>query len=130
MAQYTFDAQLKTQIAKNFISDFEAFGKNRVYVGVGQVYDPGSLDPLEHRSVERDIVTCRNISFARRVAPSDVSLMIPRVNWTRGITMAPLDTSDDMSKHSTKRVVFLLRSMLSQIKTTYMCLDNGSEMVG
>ena len=53
MAQYTFDAQLKTQIAKNFISDFEPFGKNRVYVGVGQVYDPGSLDPLEHRSVER-----------------------------------------------------------------------------
>ena len=62
MAQYTFDAQLKTQIAKNFISDFQAFGKNKVYLGVGQVSDVGLLNPpLENRSVERDIITRRNI---------------------------------------------------------------------
>jgi hypothetical protein len=127
MAQYTFDAQLKTQIAKNFISDFEAFGKNRVYVGVGQVYDPGSLDPLEHRSVERDIVTRRNISFARRVAPSDVSLMIPRVNWTRGITMAPLDTSDDMSETFNEASgVSAPFYVVTNQDNVYVCLDNGS----
>tara|TARA_E500000305_G_scaffold111818_1_gene127955 strand:+ start:8443 stop:10503 length:2061 start_codon:yes stop_codon:yes gene_type:complete len=126
MAQYTFDAQLKTQIAKNFISDFQPFGKNRVYVGVGQVYDPGSLAPLEKRSVERDLVTRRNISFARRVAPSDVTMMIPRVNWSNGITMSPLDTSDDMSEtfnESTGTTAPFY--VVTNSDNVYVCLENG-----
>jgi hypothetical protein len=126
MAQYTFDAQLKTQIAKNFISDFEPFGKNRVYVGVGQVYDPGSLAPLENRSVERDLVTRRNISFARRIAPSDVTMMIPRVNWTNGITMAPLDTSDDMSETFNEATGATAPFyVVTNSDNVYVCLNNG-----
>ncbi len=126
MAQYTFDAQLKTQITKNFISDFEPFGKNRVYVGVGQVYDPGSLAPLENRSVERDLVTRRNISFARRIAPSDVTMMIPRVNWTNGITMAPLDTSDDMSETFNEATGATAPFyVVTNSDNVYVCLENG-----
>ena len=126
MAQYTFDAQLKTQIAKNFISDFEPFGKNRVYVGVGQVYDPGSLAPLENRSVERDLVTRRNISFARRIAPSDVTMMIPRVNWSNGITMSPLDTSDDMSETFNEATgVTAPFYVVTNSDNVYVCLENG-----
>ena len=126
MAQYTFDAQLKTQIAKNFISDFEPFGKNRVYVGVGQVYDPGSLAPLENRSVERDLVTRRNISFARRITPSDVTMMIPRVNWTNGITMSPLDTSDDMSETFNEATgVTAPFYVVTNSDNVYVCLENG-----
>ena len=45
MSQYTFDAQLKTQIAKNFVSDFQPFGKNKVYLGIGQIDDVETGNP-------------------------------------------------------------------------------------
>jgi hypothetical protein len=133
MAQYTFDAQLRTQIAKNFISDFQAFGKNKVYLGVGQVSDVGLLNPpLENRSVERDIITRRNISFAKRVTPADVTMMIPRVDWVSGITMSILDTSKDMSKiydsdSSGSTAPFYV---LTSENNVYACLSNGEGITG
>jgi len=133
MAQYTFDAQLKTQIAKNFVSDFQPFGKNKVFLGIGQINDvPTQNPPLEHRSGERDVITRRNISYAKRISPSDVTLMIPRVDWTSGITMSPLDTADDMSEvHDESNTgtppPFYV---VTNENNVYVCLSNGGGEVG
>ena len=128
MAQYTFDAQLKTQIAKNFVSDFQPFGKNKVFLGIGQINDvPTQNPPLEHRSGERDVITRRNISYAKRISPSDVTLMIPRVDWTSGITMSPLDTADDMSEvHDVRWVHYINRLALILAQSPCRMATNGN----
>jgi hypothetical protein len=132
MSQYTFDAQLKTQIAKNFVSDFQPFGKNKVYLGIGQIDDVETGNPpLEHRSVERDVISRRNISFAKRVTPDDVTLMIPRVNWSSGITMSPLDTADDMSEtHDESGSTPSPFYVVTNENNVYVCLANGGGETG
>ena len=91
MASLTFDGQLKTQIAKNFGSDFKAFGKDKFYVAIGQVKDV-TAEGLEHRSKDRDNITRRNIAFAKRVKPDDATLMIERNDWFAGIRLEALKT--------------------------------------
>lgn len=119
MASLTFDGQLKTQIAKNFVSDFKAFGKDKFYVAIGQVKDV-TAEGLEHRSKDRDNITRRNIAFAKRVKPDDATLMIERNDWFAGITLEALNTKKNMATGGNR---FYVNTAENNV---YMCLDNNS----
>ena len=114
----TFDAQLKTQVAKNFVSDFKPFGKDKFYVAIGQVKDV-TAEGLEHRSRERDNISRRNIAFAKRVTPKDATLLLQRNDWSSGITVPPLNTKDDMSQTTPP---FYVNTNENNV---YMCLQSG-----
>ncbi len=63
----TFDAQLKTQLAKNFVDQFSSFSNDKFYVAIARIKGDGSSE----RTEAEELVSRNNQVIAKRVNPQD-----------------------------------------------------------
>ena len=120
MSGFTYDAKLKTALAKNFLSQFGPFAEDKFLLAVSKI----SGSTSENRSEEEELVTRSSTTIAKRIAPNDASLLTKRYNWSEGITMARFDSSVDMSTVTDPFYV------LTNDDNVYICLENNNNVNG
>ena len=89
----TFDGNLKTQLAKNFVNQFGPFSDDKFYVAISRISGVG----LDKKTKAEELKTRNNTVLAKRVNPQDgSSVLIKRNDWTEGTIYAKLDSDEDM----------------------------------
>ena len=85
----TFDGNLKTQLAKNFVNQFGPFSDDKFYVAISRISGVG----LDKKTKAEELKTRNNTVLAKRVNPQDgSSVLIKRNDWTEGTIYAKLDS--------------------------------------
>tara|TARA_B100000900_G_scaffold330842_1_gene291411 strand:+ start:204 stop:2132 length:1929 start_codon:yes stop_codon:yes gene_type:complete len=114
MATVTIDQQFKTDLAKRYVKSFDAFRDENSFIFIGRVLG----DAQSTRTEQNDDATRKNILFAKLITPDDVSLLIPRVNWTSGTLYDEYDPSLDM----TTKNYYVYNEANSSV---YVCFKKG-----
>ena len=115
MATATLDAQLKTQLSKSVQNLFNPFRRENFFVGYGKVTGTGQAT----RTESNDTLTRKNILVAQQVTPSDVAIVIPRVDWTENTTYDEFDPTVDMTTKN-----FYVYN--EENNNVYICVKKGS----
>ena len=114
MATATLDAQLKTQLAKACkICSTLSEGKTFLLAMVKSLNRSNNSNRVE-RPVDK-----KNILVAQQVTPSDVAIVIPRVDWTENTTYDEFDPTVDMSTKN-----FYVYN--EENNNVYICVKKGS----
>ena len=117
----TFDAQLKTQLAKNFVNQFSSFSNDKFYVAISRIKGDGSSE----RTEAEELVSRNNTVIAKRVNPQDgASLLVERNDWTYGTIYQKLDSELDMS--TVTRPFYAMNND----RNVYICLENAAGSTG
>ena len=117
----TFDAQLKTQLAKNFVDQFSSFSNDKFYVAIARIKGDGSSE----RTEAEELVSRNNTVIAKRVNPQDgASLLIERNDWTYGTIYDRLNSEADMSEAT--RPFYAMNND----RNVYVCLENAAGSTG
>ena len=86
----TFDHKLKTQLAKNFVDQFGPEGEDKYFLAISKI--TGNSHTIN--SEEEELKTRKGMVLAKRILQNDAALIVPRYDWSSGITMSRLDSSD------------------------------------
>ena len=117
----TFDGNLKTQLAKNFVNQFGPFSDDKFYVAISRISGVG----LDKKTKAEELKTRNNTVLAKRVNPQDgSSVLIKRNDWTEGTIYAKLDSDEDMS------IVDDPFYAMNNDKNVYMCIENAGGNTG
>ena len=117
----TFDGNLKTQLAKNFVNQFGPFSDDKFYVAISRISGVG----LDKKTKAEELKTRNNTVLAKRVNPQDgSSVLIKRNDWTEGTIYAKLDSDEDMS------LVDDPFYAMNNDKNVYMCIENAGGNTG
>lgn len=117
----TFDANLKTELAKNFVQQFGPFSNDKFYIAISRISGSG----LVTRTESEELKTRNNTVLAKRVNPQDgAAVLIERNDWTSGTVYDRLDNESDMST--------VLRPFyaMTNDQNVYVCLDNAGGNTG
>ncbi|MAL45850.1 hypothetical protein [Hyphomonas sp.] len=117
MATATLDAQLKTQLSKAFLDQFDPFRQENLFVGFAKIAGSGQAT----RTETTDTLTRKNILYAKMVSPSDIAFVIDRVDWTSGTNYDEFDPSLDMSTKN----FYVLGGEDSASPNIYICTKKG-----
>lgn len=117
----TFDANLKTELAKNFVQQFGPFSNDKFYVAISRISGNG----LEVRTESEELTTRNNTVLAKRVNPQDgAAVLVERNDWTSGTVYDRLNNETDMSTAS--RPFYAMTNE----QNVYICLDNAGGNTG
>ena len=113
MAERNLDKQFRTNIARNFVKQVQTSGGDSLFACFGSPTDPY----LTQRVESQENIARNKLLSATRILPSDVCLVIDRVDWTSGTIYDKIDSNVDMS---TKTFYVLNRE-----NNVYVCVDNN-----
>lgn len=119
----TYDHKLKTQLAKDFINQYGPIGEDKYFLAISGI--AGSAHTTD--SEEQELETRKGIVMAKRISQNDASLIIPRYDWTSGITMSRLRSDVDMSDTSVIVNPFYVTTPSSNYRNVYICLENNED---
>jgi hypothetical protein len=119
----TYDHKLKTQLAKDFINQYGPIGEDKYFLAIAGI--TGSSHTVD--SEEQELSTRKSIVMAKRILQNDASLIIPRYDWTSGITMSRLRSDVDMSDTSVIVNPFYVTTPSSNFRNVYICLENNED---
>ena len=125
MATATQDAQTKYQLATAFKNQFDPFRSENLFVGIGKISLDGSRTGDGGRTDVKDSSTRKNILFTQIVKETDVSYVVPRVDWTAGTAYEQYDPSVDMSTKN-----FYVYNEQSESEALYVCVEAPSNASG
>tara|TARA_Y100000114_G_scaffold45689_1_gene41327 strand:+ start:386 stop:2383 length:1998 start_codon:yes stop_codon:yes gene_type:complete len=114
----TFDHKLKTQLAKNFVDQFGPEGEDKYFLAISKI--TGNSHTIN--SEEEELKTRKGMVLAKRILQNDAALIVPRYDWSSGITMSRLDSSIDMT---TATNPFYVVTPSSNFRNVYICLENN-----
>ena len=118
MATATLDSQLKTQLSKAFLDQFDPFRQENLFVGIAGVTGTGQAT----RTETDDTLTRKNILYAKMISPADSAFVIDRVNWTTGTIYDEYDAAADMSTKN----FYVLAGNDDNSPNIYICVKKGS----
>ena len=117
----TFDANLKTELAKNFVQQFGPFSNDKFYVAISRISGSGLIS----RTESEELTTRNNTVLAKRVNPQDgAAVLVERNDWTSGTVYDRLNSETDMSLVS--RPFYAMTNE----QNVYICLDNAGGNTG
>lgn len=117
MATATLDAQLKTQLSKAFLDQFDPFRQENLFVGFAGIAGSGQTT----RTETADTLTRKNILYTKMISPTDVAFVIDRVNWTTGTNYEEFDATVDMSTKN----FYVLGGNDDASPNVYICTKKG-----
>ncbi len=117
MATATLDSQLKTQLSKAFLDQFDPFRQENLFVGFAGITGTGQST----RTETEDTLTRKNILYAKMITPSDIAFVIDRVDWTTGTYYDEFDPSLDMSTKN----FYVLGGNDTEAPNIYICVKKG-----
>lgn len=121
MPGVTYDHYFKTQIAKAFVDQFTSFSEDKYYLCLSGI-DAVTSDARTERN-ELDVR--KNILLSKRIDQNSASLLLPRYDWTEGISMDAISDTVDVSGFTNP---FYVYSPTSQ--NVYVCLSNNQNNNG
>jgi|TARA_E500000318_G_scaffold111892_1_gene132412 hypothetical protein len=121
MPGVTYDHYFKTQIAKAFVDQFTSFSEDKYYLCLSGI-DAVTSDARTERN-ELDVR--KNILLSKRIDQNSASLLLPRYDWTEGISMDAISDTVDVSGFTNP---FYVYSPTSQ--NVYVCLNNNQNNNG
>ena len=92
MPGVTYDHYFKTQIAKAFVDQFTSFSEDKYYLCLSGI-DAVTSDARTERN-ELDVR--KNILLSKRIDQNSASLLLPRYDWTEGISMDAISDTVDV----------------------------------
>ena len=125
MATATQDAQTKYQLATAFKNQFDPFRSENLFVGIGKISLGESRTGDGERTDVKDSSTRKNILFTQIVKETDVSYVVPRVDWASGTVYEQYDPSVDMSTKN-----FYVYNERSGSEALYVCVEAPSNAAG
>lgn len=123
-----FKQNLKRHIATDLISDFSAVSGDRWFVGIGRVSEWSSptgssqdiVPPSSVDSDQDDTQYWRNLLAAKRITRDDVSLVVPRYDWSSGEVYTPYRNDIDLFNDISPSKFYVLVDE----ERVYKCIDN------
>jgi hypothetical protein len=118
---------LKSSFVKEFyksITDPRSADKYYIFYGGVKSREDETVVPDALNTVEEENTAKRNTMFYTHILPSDVSLMVPRYDWTAGTIYDQYE--DDLDLSDKKYYVMVL---LQNEYRVYMCLSNNNGSV-
>lgn len=109
--------EFRVQNAQNFINDVKLYN---YYITIGKIDDwkkNQSLNPPSNRNT--NLYCWKSMIGGKRILDSRVSLIIPRIDWTMGVTYAMYDDTNDELDSSSFYVV-------TDEANVYKCLYNNN----
>ena len=116
MAQRNLDKQFRTNIARNFVKQIQASGGDCLFACIGSANDPY----LTERTERQENIARNKLLSATRILPTDVCLIIDRVDWTSGTKYDKVEDSVDMSTKSFY--------VINRENNVYVCIDNNGRL--
>ena len=121
MPGVTYDHYFKTQIAKAFVDQFTSFSEDKYYLCLSGI-DAATSDARTERN---ELAVRKNILLSKRIDQNSASLLLPRYDWTKGISMDAISDTVDVSGFTNP---FYVYSPTSQ--NVYVCLNNNQNNSG
>ena len=121
MPGVTYDHYFKTQIAKAFVDQFTSFSEDKFYLCLSGI-DAVTSDARTERN---ELAVRKNILLSKRIDQNSASLLLPRYDWTEGISMDAISDTVDVSGFTNP---FYVYSPTSQ--NVYVCLSNNQNNNG
>ena len=121
MPGVTYDHYFKTQIAKAFVDQFTSFSEDKYYLCLSGI-DAATSDARTERN---ELAVRKNILLSKRIDQNSASLLLPRYDWTEGISMDAISDTVDVSGFTNP---FYVYSPTSQ--NVYVCLSNNQNVNG
>ena len=121
MAKATQDAQTKYQLATAFKNQFDPFRSENLFVGIGKISLGETRTGDGERTDVKDESTRKNILFTQIIQDTDVSYVVPRVDWTENTVYDQYDPSSDMSTKN-----FYVYNDKSGVDALYVCVEAPS----
>tara|TARA_R100000234_G_scaffold18105_1_gene10074 strand:- start:10228 stop:12195 length:1968 start_codon:yes stop_codon:yes gene_type:complete len=121
MAGVTYDYQFKGQLAKNFVSQFGSLSEDKFFMCLSGI--TGST--TDQRTDESETSFRQNLIVAKRIESDSSAILIPRYDWTEGISMDKISSDVDTSTLTKPFYVYDDNS-----RNVYICLDNNDNENG
>ena len=121
MAGATYDYQFKGQLAKNFVSQFGSLSEDKFFMCLSGI--TGST--TDQRTDESETSFRQNLIVAKRIDSNSSTVLIPRYDWTEGISMDKISSDVDTSNLTKPFYVYDDNS-----RNVYICLDNNDNQNG
>ena len=121
MPGVTYDHYFKTQVAKSFVDQFTAFSEDKYFLCLSGI-DAATSDARTERN---ELAVRKNILLSKRIDQNSASLLLPRYDWSAGVSMDAISDTTDVSSLTNP---FYIYSPTSQ--NVYVCLSNNDNLNG
>lgn len=121
MPGVTYDHYFKTQVAKSFVDQFTAFSEDKYFLCLSGI-DAATSDARTERN---ELAVRKNILLSKRIDQNSASLLLPRYDWSAGVSMDAISDTTDISSLTNP---FYIYSPTSQ--NVYVCLSNNGNLNG
>ena len=121
MPGVTYDHYFKTQVAKSFVDQFTAFSEDKYFLCLSGI-DAATSDARTERN---ELAVRKNILLSKRIDQNSASLLLPRYDWSAGVSMDAISDTTDVSSLTNP---FYIYSPTSQ--NVYVCLSNIDNLNG
>jgi len=113
----------KRLIAETLLNDYGDLSENNLFLGIGKITPWGTTDIRVESidSVKDDTDFWRGMIAAKRINRSDVSLVVPRVDWSAGVVYTPYRDTNDMFDDVNPANFYALVDE----ERVYVCIDNN-----
>ena len=112
----TYDNNLKSEVAKNFVNQFGPQSNNKFYIAIAGIHG----DPIVSHTPESELNVRNNIVLANRIDPNNgAAVLLRRYDWSNGITMDQYSSSKTVQEYSRPFYV------MTNDNNVYLCINNG-----